>query len=55
MLLMKLLGKAEVEHLDFASPVNQHVGRLEVTMDDAVLVRFGESFGHIRNNLYRAP
>ena len=41
------LGQAEVEHLDGAIGRDRDVGRLEIAMDDALLVRRGEGLGNL--------
>ena len=42
-----LLGSAEVRQLDDAHVVDKHVGRLEVSVDDAVQVQVLKPFKHL--------
>ena len=43
-----VLGDAEVHHFDVAVGADHDVGRLQVAMDDAALVREVNRFGDLR-------
>ena len=47
------LGEPEIEQLDFAVGRDLDVGRLEIAMDDAFLVRRLERVGDLQRNLER--
>ena len=50
---MRQLGQAEVEHLDHAIGRDLDVGRLQIAMDDALLVRRFERLGDLPRNRHR--
>jgi hypothetical protein len=45
------LGQAKIENLDRAIVAHLDVGRLQVAMDDAVLVSLFEGFGNLSSDL----
>ena len=46
---------AEIEQLDLAAGVDQHVRRLEIAVDHEVGVRVGDGVGDLQEQLSRAP
>ena len=42
----ELLGQPEVHHLHVAARRQHHVGRLQIAMDESVVMRFLQRFGH---------
>jgi hypothetical protein len=46
--------EAEVDHFHLATPVDEDVRRLDVAVDDTLLVCFAERFSNSRNDFNRA-
>ncbi|MNS78592.1 hypothetical protein D3C72_1122120 [compost metagenome] len=51
--LLESAGDAEVDHLDLATIGQEHIGRLEIAMHEAALVRIGQRPAHADNDRQR--